>query len=157
MTGLVRSLGTHKGAVPPGSINDRIPSAQQLAFQKLKQTTQDLTQSDAAVADIDSINRLADITNTSNSIGLPAQEVHCLCEAIKTSMIITADLQNSLASLRRVAECSVIALLRSLGNRHPVRNLLTHFDEEIRDIIRKVLISTPDQDVLWRVAEECYK
>jgi hypothetical protein len=38
----------------------------------------------------------------------------------------------------------------------PIEKLLSHFDTKIREVVRKVFDKADDQDVLWKVAEECY-
>ena len=49
-----------------------------------------------------------------------------------------------------------LGLLGSWSSNHGVK-LLSHFDGEIRAIVREVLHTTKDESLLWTVAEKCYK
>jgi hypothetical protein len=60
---------------------------------------------------------------------------------------------------------SIISYLTSLGSRggadvragSPLQCILSHFDEQIRSIVRRVLNDfTYDNYALWKIAEECY-
>jgi ribosomal protein S28E/S33 len=63
-------------------------------------------------------------------------------------------------------ERSIIEYFRSLGNQGTsgmsdsqvlVEKIFSHFDEQIRNIIRKVLGTTREGDLVWIAAKECHK
>ncbi|KAF3126287.1 hypothetical protein TWF703_010545 [Orbilia oligospora] len=102
------------------------------------------------------VKSLAD--DAKSSVKLPITEVCSLREGIKKLTDITFNLQSTINALNEATERSVIIRLRSLGSQITpiVSKILSHFDEQIKDIVREVFDKTSDQDVLWKVAEECY-
>ncbi|KIV98557.1 uncharacterized protein PV09_09644 [Verruconis gallopava] len=103
-----------------------------------------------------SVKSLAGDANSSRK--LPITDVCSLREGIKKLANITIDLQGTIDALNEAAEHSVVLHLRSLGSQSPLIafRILSHFDKQVKDIIREVLENTSDQDVLWKVAEECF-
>ncbi|KAF1954385.1 hypothetical protein CC80DRAFT_567623 [Byssothecium circinans] len=103
------------------------------------------------------VNSLANDTNSSGNLSIA--DVCSLRGAAKRLTDISFSLQRTIDALNEATERSVIIRLRSLGSPIPttVFKILSHFDKQIKDIIREVLNNTSDRDVLWKVAEECYK
>ena len=103
-----------------------------------------------------SVKSLVDDANSSGN--LPMTEVCSLREGIKKLTNITFNLQSTIDALNEATERSIIIRLRSLGSQSATISfkILSHFDKQIRDIVREVLNNTSDRDVLWKVAEECY-
>ncbi|KAL5430181.1 hypothetical protein PMIN06_012591 [Paraphaeosphaeria minitans] len=94
------------------------------------------------------------------STNLPITEVCSLREGAMRLANIATNLKDTIEVLNEVTECSIIAQLKSLGvsgRSFLIEKLFAHFDEEIKNIIWKVLNDTSDQSMEWRVAEECYK
>lgn len=66
-------------------------------------------------------------------------------------------LDDTANTLGKTIENSIVAHFSSLVGRSGVQKLLTHFDEEIRRIVRKVLTNSTDGDrALCKISEECY-
>ena len=74
-------------------------------------------------------------------------------------------LDNAANTLRDAAELSIIAFLASLGEQGGAKvrdgsllqRMLSHFDEQIRSIVRDVLNDASYRNcVPWKIAEECY-
>ena len=132
------------------------PASLQEAIQILIQSTNTFT------PQVQSVKSLADDANSSGD--LPITEVCSLREGIKKLTNITFNLGATIDALNEAMERSVIIHLRSLGSqgaaivskRPPIQELLSHFDKQIKDIVREVLNNTSDWNVLWKVAEECY-
>lgn len=103
-----------------------------------------------------SVKFLSDDANSSGDLRIT--EVCSLHEGIKKLTNITFILQSTIYALNEATERSVITHLRSLGGQSAtiVSNILSHFDKQIKDIIREVLNNASDREVLWKVAEECY-
>jgi hypothetical protein len=104
-----------------------------------------------------SIRSLADDANFSHK--LPITEICSLRGGITKLANNTIGLQSTIDALNDAAEHSVVLHLRSLGSQSPpiAFRILSHFDKQIKDIVREVLDNISDQDVLWKVAEECFK
>jgi len=96
---------------------------------------------------------------------LPIGEVILFDQQTKKLRDIVTDLEKAIAVFTKLTEESVIRQLASLGaqnatiasGRTPILKLLSHFDSDIRKIVREILNKTSDQSLLWRVAEKCYK
>lgn len=78
---------------------------------------------------------------------------------------VTRILDDTTKTLRDAAELSIVAYLTSLGRQGGAKlrdgallqRLLSHFDKEIRNIVRDILgNSSNGNGVLWKSAEECY-
>ncbi|PSN60056.1 hypothetical protein BS50DRAFT_604914 [Corynespora cassiicola Philippines] len=115
----------------------------------------------------DAVHRLIRYTNTIES---KVQSVKSLVEDANSSgnlpitevcsLTITSNIRTTIDALNEAIETSVITNLKSLGNQSStvVPKILSHFDEQIKDIVREVLNKTSNSgEVLWKVAEECYK
>ena len=110
------------------------------------------------------IKSVADAANSSGN--LPITEVCSLLDGIKKLTNITINLTTTIETLNEATESSVVIHLKSLGSQRaailferptPIQELFSHFDKKIRNIIREVLSNTSDQNMLWKVAEECYR
>jgi hypothetical protein len=118
--------------------------------------------------DVDKLAEVAEIINTrAQNIkpliedGVPGTlsitEIYSLHKSTKKFLGITENLRTAIDTLREIAENSIIVHLRSLGEqsmstvreRLRVEELFSHFEMEIRSIIRQ-------KHVLWKVAEQCY-
>jgi hypothetical protein len=114
------------------------------------------------ISEAQSVKSLADDASSSGNLPLTVCSLH---EGIKKLTNITFNLQSTIDALNEATERSVIIHLKSLESqsativfkRPPIQELFSHFDKEIRNIVREVLNSTSDQNMLWKVAEECYK
>jgi len=88
-----------------------------------------------------------------------------LHKQIKKLAEIALSLRTTVDDLSESTESFIVRHLTSLGNqsmtiattRSPIQMLLSHFESIIKDIVREVLKSTSNQDVLWRAAEKCYE
>ena len=153
IAGLVRDLNIDtpqdRGQEPLRSTCSH-PVSLQDAIHMLIQSTNTIT------SQAQSVKSLADDANSSGN--LPITEVCSLREGIKKLTNITFNLQSTIDALNEATERSVIIRLRSLGGQSAsiVFEILSHFDEQIKGIVREVLNNTRDRDVLWKVAEECY-
>jgi hypothetical protein len=103
-----------------------------------------------------SVKSLAIDANSSGN--LPITEIGSVREGTKKLTNVIFNLQSTIDALNEATECSVIERLRSLGGQSttPTFKILSHFDKQIKDIVREVVNNTSDRDVLWKVAEECY-
>lgn len=152
--GLVRNLNIDapqdRGQEPLPSTCSHLVSLQD-AIHMLIQSTNTVT------SQAQSVKSLADDATSSGN--LPIAEVCSLREGIKQLTNITFNLQSTVDALNEATERSVIIRLRSLGGRSAstVFEILSHFDEQIKGIVREVLDNTRNREVLWKVAEECYK
>ena len=105
------------------------------------------------------------ITSQAQSVGSPVDDVGSAdnlpiakFRSLRGSLTkITSNLRTTIDALDEATERSIIIHLRSLGGRSAIGALLSRFDGQIREIIREVLNNTSDLEVLWRVAEKCYK
>lgn len=134
------------------------PASLQDALQMLVQSTKPIT-SQARY-----IKSVAD--NAKSSGNLPITEVCSLHKEIHKLANIATNLTTTIDALNEATERSVIVHLKSLGSQSaaimfergpPFQELFSHFDKKIRNIIREVLNNTSDQNMLWKVAEECYR
>lgn len=156
IAGLVRDLSIavdapqDRGQEPLRSTYSH-PVSLQDAIHMLVQSTNTLT------SQARSVKSLAGDANSSGN--LPLTEVCSLHEGIKKLTNITFNLRTTIDALNEVTERSVVIHLRSLGSQSAtvVFKILSHFDEQIKDIVREVLNNTSDREVLWKVTEECYK
>jgi hypothetical protein len=157
IAGLVRDLNiaddTHQNrgqeplpstCSPPVSLQDTI--------YKLIQSTNTIT------SQAQSVRSLADDANSSGDISIT--EVCSLRDGIKKLTNITFNLQSTIDALNEATERSVIIRLRLLGGQSATIafKILSHFDKQIKGIVREALNNTctSDGEVLWKVAEECY-
>lgn len=126
------------------------PVSLQDAIHMLVQSTNPIT------SQAQSVKSLADDANSSGN--LPLTEVCSLREGVQQLTNITFNLQSTIDALNEAMERSVIIYLKSLGSQCEtnVLKIFSHFDKQIRDIVRDVLNKTSDREVLWKVAEECY-
>ncbi|KIW22040.1 uncharacterized protein PV07_12558 [Cladophialophora immunda] len=100
-----------------------------------------------------SINSLS---NDANSSGV-LSEAYSLHEGIKKLTSITHNLQTTVETLTEATERSVIRRLKTYGSHTgTICELLLHFDDQIKGIVREVLNHTNGREVLWKVAEECF-
>ncbi|KAF2020520.1 hypothetical protein BU24DRAFT_403624 [Aaosphaeria arxii CBS 175.79] len=91
---------------------------------------------------------------------LPMTAICSLDEEVKKLANIASSVNTTIDALNEARARSVIMGLKSLGSEamtSTVEELLLHFDDKIREIIREILVGTNDQSILWRTAEECYK
>jgi hypothetical protein len=137
------------GQTPPGAIPSYALSIEDI-IQKLVQSTNAIT------LQAQSVRSLAIDTKTHGN--LFTMEARTLEGGIEDLTSITSNLQNTINMLNEAKEHSVINYLRSFRSKDEgiVSELLSHFDKQIRDIIKKVLHDNRDREVLWRVAEECF-
>ena len=153
--GLVRNLNIaddatqSRGQEGKRSTHDHLVSFH-TSIHMLMQTTNAIT------SRAQSIKSLADDANPSD--GLSTTEVCSLHEGMKKLTEVTRNLQTTIDVLNEATERSVLIRLRSYGGRSGtvVGKILSHFDKQIKAIIREVLNHTSDHEVLWKVAEECY-
>ncbi|KAH9213134.1 hypothetical protein DL95DRAFT_367320 [Leptodontidium sp. 2 PMI_412] len=132
-------------------------SSLQDSIQSLDQSAK-ITSSQAQQARV-----LADSTIHRNSLGIT--EIYSLCRIASEVTEVTRILDDTANTLRDAAELSIVAFLTSLGGQGGasvrdgslLQRMLSHFDEQIRSIVRGVL-SNPGYGncVLWKIAEECY-
>lgn len=110
------------------------------------------------------IKSLTDDANFSINLSIP--EVFSLHGVIRKLANLAMNLESTVDALTEWEESFVIIHLKSLGSQSaaimfkgqpPIQELFSHFDKEIRNIVRQVLNNSSDQNRLWRVAEECYK
>ncbi|KAF2277014.1 uncharacterized protein EI97DRAFT_305994 [Westerdykella ornata] len=154
LAGLVGNLSIaaaplHRGQEPRRSTGSH-PVSLQDAVRTLIQSTNTIT------SQSQSIRSLTDDAKSSGNLSIT--EVCLLSEGIKKLTDIASHLRATVDELHEATERSVIRRLRSLGNPcETVSRILKHFDRQIRNIVRNVLNHTSDRDVLWKVAEECYK
>lgn len=91
-------------------------------------------------------------------------DVCLLYEQAKRLIEVQSRLENAIKAILESPESSVVNHLKSLGQNEtkishatPIAHLLSHFDGKIRNIVRKVLDRAKPEEVLWRIAEECFK
>jgi hypothetical protein len=136
------------------------PASLQAAIQTLIRVTKDVT------AKAQSIESLASDAKFSGNLRIP--EILSLREGSKTLAQLNSNLQTTIETLNEATENAIIANLTSLGGNKDaetvslseeslVEELLSHFNEQIRGIVRRVLDSANEKDLLLKVAEECYK
>lgn len=120
------------------------PSSTRSLLGFLQDSVQELGQSTNRISSqAQSVEFLSDNANTFGY--LPIQEVCLLYEQINSLTDTITKLQTTVGTLAETSEVSVIG------------HLLSHFDAKIRKIVREVLQSYSDQDILWRTAEECFE
>lgn len=125
------------------------PVSFQNAIHKLVQVTSNVA------SQAQSVKSLADDANSSGTLSIT--EACSLYEGIKKLTNVTRNLQTTIDALNEATERSVITHLRSFRNQSgTICKLLSHFDEQIRAIVREVLDHTSGGEVWWKVAEECY-
>lgn len=107
------------------------------------------------------IQSFTSLVEDGNSFGdLPLTEVCSLLKGTEKLTEITLNLQSIIKPLNKVIEDCVMKHIKSLGSQSApvVFEILSHFDQKIKQIIRNVVLDdTSDDDVLWKVAEECYR
>jgi hypothetical protein len=163
IAGLVRDLNfaedgpQHYGQEPFRS-KCKHPASLEEAIQVLIQST------NANISQAQCVKSLADDANSSSKLSVT--EIYSLREASEKLTDVVFNLETTIDAVREATERSAIIQLRFLGSqstadtsgRPPVQGLLSHFDKKIKDIIREVFNNTTtDQDMLWKIAEECYK
>jgi hypothetical protein len=130
----------------------------------LKQSIQKFSQSTEAIASqARSVESLAD--NVNNFDHHSIADVFLLIEQTKKLTDIAESLRANVEALTKSTERCIIRQLSSFGNKSatvtlggtPIQNLLSHFDADIKAIIRTIINTNSDQSVLWRVAVECYQ
>ncbi|KAF2111562.1 hypothetical protein BDV96DRAFT_666119 [Lophiotrema nucula] len=162
IAGLVRDLSLAEdepqdhGQGRLGSKCSHPPSLQEAIQVLIRSTNNVISQAQA-------VKSLAGDAKTSGNLSIT--EICSLREGTKRLANIASNLETNIDALNEAMECSVIIRLRSLGSqstafvfgRPSIQELFSHFDQQIKDIVRRVLNDTSDRDLLWRVAEECYK
>ncbi|MCJ1395427.1 hypothetical protein MMC18_008313 [Xylographa bjoerkii] len=144
------------GQEPLRSKCNHVASLQE-AIQMLIQSTNTIT------SQAQSFKSLADDVISSGNLSIT--EVCSLHKGIKKLTDITFNIGTTVDALNEATERSVVIRLTSLERQSVatifeqplIQRLIQHFDIQIKDIVRKVLSDTSDQNVLWKVAEECYK
>jgi hypothetical protein len=101
-------------------------------------------------------------------------EVCALCREFTKLGDKASTFKATLNLVTEAAERYLLVQLTSLGNQgeppvlgdqsgpftfwnSPVPTLLSYFDKETKDIVRKTLVNTSDESMLWRATVECYK
>jgi len=104
--------------------------------------------------DIESVKGEADSSNI-----LSTTEVCSHRDLIKEFVESAKLLDKATSILEEATECIIpeTLKLRGIQSTNFGVDLLSHFDGEIRAIIREVLHTTKDENLLWKAAEECYK
>ena len=106
---------------------------------------------------------LAGSTIHRNSLDIT--EIYSLCRIASEVTEVTRILDDTANKLRDAAELSIIAFLASLGgqgganvcDRSLLQRMLSHFDKQIRSIVRVALSNSGYGNcVPWKFAEECY-
>ncbi|KFY29937.1 hypothetical protein V494_08360 [Pseudogymnoascus sp. VKM F-4513 (FW-928)] len=109
------------------------------------------------------IQSLAGSTTLLSSLDIT--EIYSLHRIAKEFTEVTRVLDDTANNLGNAAELSIIAYLASLGGQGGanvrdgslLQRILSHFDKQIRSIVRGVLNDFSNaQCVLWKIAEECY-
>lgn len=130
----------------------------------LKQTIQGFSQANEAITlQARSVESLADNVNRFDHHSVV--DVILLVEQTKKLADIVKDLQATVQALERSTEQCIVRQLSSFGNnsatvtfsRASIQDLLSHFDANIKTIVRNTINTHSDQSVLWRVAVECYQ
>ncbi|KAF4627345.1 hypothetical protein G7Y89_g10810 [Cudoniella acicularis] len=100
-----------------------------------------------------------------STIHLNSLDIYSLHRITNEFTEVTRVLDDTANTLRNAAELSIIAYLASLGGQgganicdgSQLQRILSHFDKQIRSIVRGVLNnSSYGNCVLWKIAEECY-
>jgi hypothetical protein len=105
------------------------------------------------------------VNDANTSINPSVGDVCSLRKQIKKLTEITFSLRTTIDDLTESTESFIVRHLTSLGNQRAavatrnssIKELISHFKSPIKDIVREILESTIDQDVLWRAAEACYE
>jgi hypothetical protein len=105
------------------------------------------------------------VNDANTSVNPSVGDVCSLRKQIKKLTEITFSLRATIDDLTESTESSIFRHLTSLGNQcaavatrnSSIKELISHFKSPIKDIVREILESTNDQDVLWRAAEACYE
>lgn len=158
ITDLVSDLNIAGNASPP--LHSTVVSIQD-AIQTLVQST------DAVTLQIESLQSKAGSFG-----GLSVADVGLLHDGTNLLTRITQKLQSHVSVLNDATEESIITYLKSLGEHSPapssrtrssddqsgstLSKMLSHFDKQIKEIVRVVLNDTGNRDLLLKVAEECY-
>ncbi|KZM18432.1 hypothetical protein ST47_g10394 [Ascochyta rabiei] len=140
----------------PSSIPNHLAYLQD-SIQGLDQSTNTI------VLQAQSVRDLADDAPAFGCI--PIAEVISLHEQTRKLTGIISDLRTTIDKMTESIEISVIRQLNSLGNRTtdiefcrpPIKQLLSHFDAEIKNIVHESFNISNDQSILLRVAEKCYE
>ncbi len=158
VTSLVKGLRiADKKPEVDGQIPGHSSSTLQDAIQLLDQSAK-ITASHAQEA-----HSLAGSTILASSLDIT--EIHSLHRIAKEVTEVTRVLDDTAKNLRNAAELSIIAYLASLGGQGGanvrdgslLQRMLSHFDKQIRSIVRGVLNdSSYGNYVPWKIAEECY-
>jgi hypothetical protein len=158
VTSLVKGLRiADKTSEVDGQIPGHLSSTLQDSIQLLDQSAR-ITASQAQEA-----HSLAGSTILLSSLDIT--EIHSLHRIAKDFTEVTRVLDDTANNLRNAAELSIIAYLASLGGQGGanvrdgslLQRILSHFDKQIRSIVRGVLNdSSYGNCVLWKIAEECY-
>lgn len=99
-----------------------------------------------------------------SALDLP--QIDLLCRTAKETVELSHDLAELTESVERTAEEAIIMYLRSIGLRNTslvqhqaiIQSMLTHFDDDIRAIVRGFRGASEDGTcTMWRVVEERYK
>lgn len=130
----------------------------------LQDSTQLLSESARVIAlQAQEIQSLAGSTTLLSSLDI--SEIYSLHRIAKEFTEVTRLLDDTANNLRNAAELSIISHLTSLGGTGGadvrdgslLQRILSHFDEQIRSIVRSVLNDSSYVNcVLWKIAEECY-
>ncbi|TEY44646.1 hypothetical protein BOTCAL_0349g00120 [Botryotinia calthae] len=94
---------------------------------------------------------------------LDSTQITSLCRLANEVTEAARILDDTVNTLKNAREIPIITYLTSLGSQGGadigdgslVQRMLTHSDEKIRSIVRSVLDNSSD-DILWKIAEECY-
>ncbi|KAF5875133.1 uncharacterized protein Bfra_003586 [Botrytis fragariae] len=94
---------------------------------------------------------------------LDITQINLLCRLANEVTEAVRILDDTANTLKNAREVSIVASLTSLGGQGGAKfrdgsllqRMLTHFDEQIRSIVRGVLDNSSDV-ILWKIAEECY-
>lgn len=130
----------------------------------LKRTIQELSQATEAItSQARSVESLADNMNDFGRHSVV--DVVLLVEQTEKITDIAKGLRATVEVLTKLTEQCIVRQLSSFGNNSlaatfggaSIQNLLSHFDADIRAIIKSTISAHGDQSVLWRVAVECYQ
>ncbi|KAM0425396.1 hypothetical protein ACHAPT_009453 [Fusarium lateritium] len=97
------------------------------------------------------VNRYGSATGPSTPAGIPR-----LYSARRTAIEISRLAEQAVQAMEEAIVGHIIRLGDRDGGQIP--DILSHFDNDIRDITRELLDqSTDDTSVIWKIAESCYK
>ncbi|KAF2742025.1 hypothetical protein M011DRAFT_482080 [Sporormia fimetaria CBS 119925] len=139
----------NQGQAEPRSARSHLASLQDAIRELIRPT-------DTLVSESRSLKSRVESSGSSGNL----EELCSLQDGVGKLTGIASKLQNNIDTLTHASENSVIIHLKSPGGLSGARTskkLFSHFEGEIRHIVREFLEKECTQDMLWKIAEECYK